>query len=834
MKNAYTTKSYIEVIAPWISFCYTGMFGVFGLRQCGLCPGADSRQGYPFLNWGRKKHSDRASPLFILRYLFFCLLLLSLVSGVGAQNPDSTIAPFDSGSGSEEDPFRIATLEQLQAIHDTLYLGKHFIQIADIDALETKHWNEGQGFKPIGENSIFHSFHGTYDGDGYEIRNIIIRREEELYVALFKRTEKATIRNVSLINVDIKGRNGTGGLVASFNRSSIDNCSVSGSVSGSWMVGLLVASSNWESTIRDSYVSGVVSGSVNVGGLVGTNRSFSGIYQSYARANVTGYSQNTGGLAGNNMALIRDSHASGHVKGGGVVGGLTGTNGGNIYDSFTHEGDSVSGNSVVGGLTGNNSGRIHRSRAKGIVTGSNRVGGFAGVTSENSQIRNSFSSGDVEGNDQVGGLAGSNNGLVVDSHASGNVTGNRRVGGLNGYNAGEVRASSATGHVTGFSENIGGLIGYSGGSRAQITRSFATGNVSGSGEAVGGLLGTLFMGSRIEHVYAHGSVEGESKVGGLVGFASIYSHIRYAYSSGPVKGNDEVRGLIGVNEASVIRTFWDVETSGHSCDDEKNPRRVKGLLTDQMTGENAFIYMHDLGFDDVWQLTGTYPVLRWQNSSDSIPPPEVPILQVTPHEDHSYDFGELNVHEADTITILFRNTGKARLDISLTLSGQDDFYFSPEKNVEENISIDIGDSLLVDIIFSPRTTGPLNTTLAIDHNAPNKPDKMTLELTGAGKKVTAGIEEGNLPKVFQLKANYPNPFNPVTVIPFSMAESAEIRIEIFDLLGRRISLLAEGHFDVGRHKVSWNGSEAVSGVYLVRMTVDSHRLLLNRKIMLLK
>ena len=60
MKNAYTTKSYNEVlqrslitksynevVAPWLGICYTVKFGVISLRKCGLCPGTDTRQRYP-------------------------------------------------------------------------------------------------------------------------------------------------------------------------------------------------------------------------------------------------------------------------------------------------------------------------------------------------------------------------------------------------------------------------------------------------------------------------------------------------------------------------------------------------------------------------------------------------------------------------------------------------------------------------------------------------------------------------------------------------------------------------------------------------------------------
>ena len=94
-------------------------------------------------------------------------------------------AQFAGGSGTEAEPYEVATLEQLQLIADTLYLDKHFIQIADIDASETVDWNGGKGFEPIGRmgchgDGISHiPFTGSYDGNGYKIENLTINRENE-------------------------------------------------------------------------------------------------------------------------------------------------------------------------------------------------------------------------------------------------------------------------------------------------------------------------------------------------------------------------------------------------------------------------------------------------------------------------------------------------------------------------------------------------------------------------------------------------------------------------------------------------------------------------------
>lgn len=81
-------------------------------------------------------------------------------------------AQFAGGSGTVEDPYQVETLEHLQEIADTIYLYKHFIQVADIDASDTEAWNEGRGFEPIGSTS--HPFTGTYDGKGHTITSLTI------------------------------------------------------------------------------------------------------------------------------------------------------------------------------------------------------------------------------------------------------------------------------------------------------------------------------------------------------------------------------------------------------------------------------------------------------------------------------------------------------------------------------------------------------------------------------------------------------------------------------------------------------------------------------------
>ena len=81
-----------------------------------------------------------------------------------------------------------------------------------------------------------------------------------------------------------------------------------------------------------------------------------------------------------------------------------------------------------------------------------------------------------------------------------------------------------------------------------------------------------------------------------------------------------------------------------------------------------------------------------------------------------------------------------------------------------------------------------------------------------------------LPARFALGPNYPNPFNPSTNIPYQLAASSAVRLEVFNLLGQRIATLVDGERPAGFHTATWHATDAAgravaAGVYIYRMTV---------------
>ena len=74
---------------------------------------------------------------------------------------------------------------------------------------------------------------------------------------------------------------------------------------------------------------------------------------------------------------------------------------------------------------------------------------------------------------------------------------------------------------------------------------------------------------------------------------------------------------------------------------------------------------------------------------------------------------------------------------------------------------------------------------------------------------------------YQLFQNYPNPFNPGTTISYSVPETSEIRIALYDIIGNQLEILFEGLQEAGVHQIDFNGRNLSSGVYFVSMIADN-------------
>ncbi len=92
--------------------------------------------------------------------------------------------------------------------------------------------------------------------------------------------------------------------------------------------------------------------------------------------------------------------------------------------------------------------------------------------------------------------------------------------------------------------------------------------------------------------------------------------------------------------------------------------------------------------------------------------------------------------------------------------------------------------------------------------------------------------DGSMPNEFCLEQNYPNPFNPSTAMSFVLPKASHVKLQVFDMLGRVVTTVYEGHLEAGAHSYSFDGSKIASGVYLYRLTAGD--MTETRKMVLLK
>jgi hypothetical protein len=402
----------------------------------------------------------------------FVLAVIVLWMGTAAN------AKYSGGTGSPENPYRIATPEDMQQIGaNPSDWNKHFILVNDVNLASYT----GTQFNRIGTDWDS-AFTGVFDGNNHKVWNLTWYSNGIDYVGLFGWVG-GQITNLGLENVDVNAVNGyrVGGLVGYNDGGTITNCYSSGSVSGNYDVGGLVGKNS--GTITNCYSTGSVTGTqYQVGGLVGENW-WGMITDCYSTCSVRGTRGDVGGLVGyNHGGTITNCYSTSTVSGGGAVGGLVGDNGHGTITNCCSTGN-VTGNGDVGGIVGHNEGMITNCYSTGSITGTQAVGGLVGCNMGTGTITNCYSTDSVTGTYAVGGLVGCNMGhTITNCYSTGNVIGEQGVGGLVGDNWGTIMNCYSSGSVSG-NTYVGGLVGREEGA---VVNSFWDIETSGCSTSAGG------------------------------------------------------------------------------------------------------------------------------------------------------------------------------------------------------------------------------------------------------------------------------------------------------------------------------------------------------------
>jgi len=289
----------------------------------------------------KKLLSSRRHQYLVMASIF--LIAVALIAGMvgcgGGYTPPS-------------EDLEIRTWYDLGAVRNNL--GGHHTLMNDLDAatagyaeLASPTANQELGWQVIGLR-YQSAFDGSFDGQGYEIRDLFINRPDEASAGVFGFVgEGAVIQDIGVVNATLTAAHQVGGLVG-YNCGTVSDSYASGAMHGDWAVGGLVGL-NLYGSVNKSYSSGNVTGDYHVGGLVGGN--YGTVSNSYSTGNVTG-SHRVGGLIGFNDGTVSNSYTSGTVNGNDFVGGLVGGNYGTVSNSFWDT--ETSGQATSDGGTGRN------------------------------------------------------------------------------------------------------------------------------------------------------------------------------------------------------------------------------------------------------------------------------------------------------------------------------------------------------------------------------------------------------------------------------------------------------------------------------------------------
>ena len=549
------------------------------------------------------------------------------LSGEVSAEWDGTVAEsFAGGTGTEKDPYLIATGEQLALLakyvdsNDGDYVFAYYTLTADIllnddVSNEPNEWNSIGTKDEVWPDSSDRPFRGTFDGANHKI--IGLYQNGTYAFGLFAYiSEDATVKNLSVTDGKIvTGDIGGVGAICGVNEGKISNCT------------------NAADVIISTEASGQSGGvcGINWGGTIEYCCNKGEVYITYDTAKSTG---TIGGVCGQlNGGTISNCCNEGNVTGRDFIGGVCGDSGTRYagdtpcYISNCYNTAKITGNNYVGGVCGSNCVPVSECYNTGEISGSSYIGGVCGESGYYT-IKDSYNSGNITGSVQyIGGICGlfSNNSGdtedIVRCYNTGNILNTLKpsyemsgyTGGICGDLGGNIlsqcyNTGSVTSNDTCYTGGICGEAGNSSGT-SKISECYNSGAVASSKNMVGGIVGQIGN-CDIDNCYNTGAIKGTKYVGGLWGKTDDNS-VANCYSIGTVTGTEEDYVYpVGENVGEITNVYFNSDI----CPDTLGINYGWGRTTAQLTAATA---LSDLGFDSSkWSKTANtsaclyYPDLK--------------------------------------------------------------------------------------------------------------------------------------------------------------------------------------------------------------------------------
>lgn len=501
-------------------------------------------------------------------------------------------------------PGNILTSLQGYSLHDS------YIQTADIDATITSTWNNEIGFLPIGysvnSGEIYNVFSGIYDGSNFNITNLFIDSQPidsylsiYVYTGLFSVCENAIFRNINLINVNMSNVDGDVGSLVCYSTSNttdrtlVENCYVTGILSGSFVGGFCYYAVNFDFINCSSEIN--ITCTNQSGGFLSSG-AICTFNDCYCISTINSlYNSLIGGFCGSlNEGEISTCHATVNISTQNSAGGLLGY-GNNVELTDCYTEGSITAQNYSGGIAG----RIYAVNSilncystcsiLCILEGSFNGGIFGSLNSYSTtfEVRNCYYTGNISGGQYTcGGFAGEIlfQGLIINCYSTGSVECFSRCGGFAGYSLSSLyEGCYSIGDVTGW-DRLSGFLGY--GNSSNIKNCYSIGNVSLKDasysffsvttppNSIGGFLGYVTV-ITLSNCYSRGNVivtnnaVTGNQVGGFVGYLSSNTTFRCcsignvnAVTSCVVGG---FAGYISCQQVKECFSWGDISCSGNVC-----------------------------------------------------------------------------------------------------------------------------------------------------------------------------------------------------------------------------------------------------------------------------
>jgi hypothetical protein len=192
--------------------------------------------------------------------------------------------------------------------------------------------------------------------------------------------------------------------------------------------------------------------------------------------------------------------------------------------------------------------------------------------------------------------------------------------------------------------------------------------------------------------------------------------------------------------------------------------------------------------------------------------PTAPEVAVAPL---SFNFGNVAVGDSADFQFVVANQGTATLTVSVSPA--------PPELVLLNVPTGLSPKTFAPVVlrFKPITARTFSESISVSTNDANEP---LISIAVSGSSTLSATPLAQKPDAFALDQNYPNPFNPTTVISYRLARTSDVRLEVFDVLGRKIETLVQAKQSEGAYSFAFNAARfnLSSGMYFYRLSASSN------------